>query len=114
MIQQAKHYALVVGINDYPNYGSLGRPLKGAVADAQRFAKWLCDTNEGGGLPDENCKVVVSSSAPLGPVQNEIDAELEEIWKQARQSGGERFYFYFSGHGQSAQADNVALCLANW
>jgi hypothetical protein len=114
MPAQPRHYALVVGINDYPNYGSQGRPLKGAVADARRFENWLRDKDEGGGLSEENCKVIVSSKTPVAPLQDQIDAALEQIWVSARRSGGDRLYFYFSGHGQSAEADNIALCLANW
>src|SRR5258708_35853699 len=114
MPQQPTHFALVIGINDYPEYGSRGRSLKGAVRDAQRFAAWLQDTDSGGGLLPQNCRLIVSSGNPLAPLHADIDAALQYIWTQSRASGGDRFYFYFSGHGLSAQADNVALCLANW
>jgi hypothetical protein len=111
---QPTHYALVVGINDYPDYGTGGRSLKGAIKDAQRVDEWLRDVDIGGGLPKDNCKLVLSNGQPLGPLQMNIDVALQEIWKNARTSGGERFYFYFSGHGLSVQSENVALCLANW
>ena len=65
-MEQPLDFAVVVGLDDYPNFGSQGRPLKGAIADATRFAKWLKDTNTGGGLPERNCKEVLSTANPLG------------------------------------------------
>jgi hypothetical protein len=114
MPQQPTHYALVIGINDYPEYGSRGRSLKGAVRDAERFNTWLQDTDRGGGLLPQNCQKIVSSGNPLAPLHADIDTALQRIWTASRRTGGDRFYFYFSGHGLSAQTDNVALCLANW
>ena len=114
MPEQPTHYALVIGINDYPQYGSNGRSLKGAIRDATRVADWLRDKNIGGGLPDKNCRMVVSTGNPLAPLHADIDAALQYIWTESRKTGGDRFYFYFSGHGLSAQPENIALCLANW
>lgn len=113
MPRQPAHYALAIGINDYPGYGSR-RTLKGAVKDARRFATWLRNQNTGGGLDPGNCELIVSSENPPRPLREEIDKALERIWNKAKANGGDRFYFYFSGHGLSAESDNVALCLANW
>jgi uncharacterized caspase-like protein len=119
MALQPHDYALVIGINSYPHYGKKGRPLKGAVNDALDFATWLTDPAQGGGLPKKNCKIIRSDQPPSAssspwPDHAEIDRNLEEIWDHAEENGARRFYFYFSGHGQTQESNNVALCLANW
>jgi uncharacterized caspase-like protein len=106
---QKEDYALVIGVNHYPNY----RPLQGARKDAQDFADWLVDRSTGGGLYKKNCKVILSRNRPLKPILDDINVALEEIRTQAK-DGGRRFYFYFNGHGQTATFDNVNLCLARW
>jgi len=115
-------YALVVGINDYPKYGKEGRPLRGAISDAQSFRDWLVDKKTGGGLPDDNCKLIVSSMLTVDPPQprkTRVDDVLGELWDavRARVASGNpprRFYLYFSGHGQAQLNEDVALCLPNW
>lgn len=103
-------YALVIGVNDYPQL----RPLRGAIADAQAFAAWLIDAH-GGGLRTENVHSILSTSNPLTPIGQEINDALEDILVRAERSGGRRFYFYFSGHGAVGdRANDLALCLANW
>lgn len=103
-------YALVIGVNDYPGL----RSLRGAIADARAFAAWLIDT-DGGGLRREHVHEIVSTGQPLAPVGQEINDALEDIFLHAKQSGGRRFYFYFSGHGcVGDRANDLALCLANW
>jgi uncharacterized caspase-like protein len=116
MAENAQDYAVVVGLNDYPDYGGGGRSLRGAIADATAFAAWLRDTASGGGLPHDNVALITSSLDPLAPAQDQIDDALDEIVGKARASGGRRFYFYFSGHGHvSGEArHDVALCLPRW
>ena len=117
---QPKDYALVIGINDYPDHGAQGKNLKGAVPDARRFAAWLTDRDTGGGLPDANCRLITSTKTPLLPVKDTIDTALDEIWTAAENAGGgRRFYLFFAGHGQSVTTDDiddvdVALCLPKW
>ena len=118
---QPRDYALVVGIDDYPRYGSQGRNLKGAVRDAGRFYDWLTDSRTGGGLDPDNCRLLTSAGNPLGLTQASVDVALDDLWTRARASddGGRRFYFFFSGHGQLvAGADAVtyaqSLCLPHW
>lgn len=114
-MEQPLDYAVVVGLNDYPQFGSQGRPLKGAIEDATRFAKWLKDTAVGGGLPEKNCKEVLSTADPLGPNKLAVDLAIGSVISEARAAGGgRRLYFYFSGHGQARGPTNVALCLAHW
>jgi hypothetical protein len=115
MPEQSLDYAVVIGLNDYPDFGSQGRPLEGAIEDAERFANWLKDTGTGGGLPDDNCKLILSTPDPLGPTKWPIDQAFGDVIRAARAAGGgRRLYFYFSGHGQAKSAHDVVLCLCNW
>lgn len=105
-------YALVVGINDYPRYKS----LNGAIEDAHEIKRWLLNEPIGGALPAANLRMVTSiaNPPPARPIQQEIDEELQAIFDEARQKGGRRLYFYFSGHGFASKPSDVALCLASW
>ena len=117
MPTHSQDYALVIGINHYPNYGSHGRPLRGAIKDAKAFREWLIDKNAGGGLPEENCKLIISSVNTVDPPQprkSKIDDALDQIWQMSEQTGARRLYFYFSGHGQSQLNNDVFLCMSNW
>lgn len=117
---QPKDYALVVGIDTYPNYGSQGRNLKGAVRDAERFYDWLVDQNTGGGLDPGHCELVTSKGNPMALTNTTIDLALKALWEKALEDGGgRRFYFFLSGHGQLVLgADMVSydqsLCLPQW
>ena len=110
MTKQADDYALVVGINDYPNY----RSLEGAIADAEDFARWLLDDVTGGGVPEANLRKVLSEKNPIKPIQDTIDEALDEIWVAMGANRGRRFYLYFSGHGLGRTAFGTDLCLAKW
>ncbi|MES9904118.1 MAG: caspase family protein [Sedimenticola sp.] len=118
MAENEHDFALVVGINDYPNYGSNGRPLRGAIGDAEEFADWLLDAEFGGGLKPDHCKLIRSSVETVDPPQPQkyrIDAAFQQIWNMSKGlGGGRRFYLYFSGHGQTQTHNDVALCMANW
>ena len=105
-----RDFALVVGINDYPDY----RPLQGAIEDARDFHRWLVDTNDGGGIPQAQCKLVVSTPNPVHPIQDDIDDALSELLDAVEQTPGRRFYLYFSGHGLSRSNMGADLCLARW
>lgn len=111
-------FALIIGINDYTPPAANGlKTLGGAIRDANDFEEWVRDSN-GGNVPPENCKKIISNPTPLQPIQKEIDdayLELDALIsndiKQAR-----RFYFYFAGHGVGLMhvTKEIALCLANW
>jgi len=111
-----KDYALVIGLNDYPTYGAGGRSLKGAIHDAEEFANWLRNDEDGGALPDSHVKLITSTADPLAPSQQDIDGALEEIKAQSSVTGARRLYFYFSGHGHVSGElrHDVALCLPHW
>jgi hypothetical protein len=110
MMTTSGDYALVVGINHYPNF----RNLEGAIEDAKDFAKWLYIDPEGGGLPEENCKVVFSQKNPVRPIHEDIDDALFSIFEGLGAGSGRRFYLYFSGHGLGRSNLGVDLCLAKW
>ncbi len=104
-------FAIVVGIDDYPEF----RSLRGAVEDATTFHRWLCDP-DGGGVDPNRAWLVTSTPDPT-PEQKHIDEALEALLQAAdNQRGGRRLYFYFSGHGAAAKdaIENVALLLADW
>lgn len=117
---QPKDYAIVVGIDDYPLYGTNGRNLSGAVRDATRFHTWLLDSEVGGGLEPEHCCLVTSHGDPMALTQMAIDLKFKELWTKARNAGGgRRFYFFFAGHGQSVISPDAleyeqSLCLPQW
>ena len=109
---QPDDYALVIGVDEYPNY----KPLKGPVNDAERFAAWLTDPNKGG-LPTANCQLIKNPDFPVGEITIRLDLILSQIEIARKQKQGyspRRFYLYFSGHGQSPRIDQVNLCLKMW
>lgn len=113
MPQQPTDYALIVGIDDYPNF----RSLEGAKNDALAFEEWVLDCDQGGGVPPENCHTVLSQPDPLRPIQDDIDEELEEILSAIKNNTPaevRRFYLYFSGHGLSRDRLGMDLCLGKW
>jgi hypothetical protein len=112
MAREPNDYALVIGIQHYPEY----RPLQGPIGDARRFGAWLRHP-KGGGLPKANYELIVSApgapGAPPAPVKGQVDAALRRI-RKASAAGARRLYFYFSGHGMQNDNLELALCLANW
>jgi Caspase domain len=107
------HFALVVGINDYSRYN----PLKGPIADAEDFIRWLCDETDGGGLPDDNCRRILCVSKPGDPeaVQDRIDDEFEHLMRLVKgPDPAQRLYVYFSGHGIAPARLATGMCASNW
>lgn len=105
----ADDFALIVGINDYPNF----RPLNGAINDAEDFRDWVL-AKDGGNVDPQNCRFIPSSGNPLKPVQDDVDAALLEFKNQLGAGKGRRFYFYFSGHGVGETYNDTAACLGKW
>jgi len=116
------HFAVVVGINQYPDI----RNLKFAKGDAEEFAKWLEDP-QGGALPKDNVAVIVAEvpdgtsredAAPtrkevikaLRKFRDQVDTHIKETpedWDQTR------LYFYVSGHGIAPDPRDAALLMAD-
>ncbi|MEM7013629.1 MAG: caspase family protein, partial [Verrucomicrobiota bacterium] len=110
MPTNADHFALVVGIDDYPKFKSLA----GAKQDAKDFAKWLADDEMGGGVPNDNLKLILSKKNPTRPIHDDIDAALDEIFEATDNIRAERLYFFFAGHGLARSNFGADLCLATW
>lgn len=110
MSKNPDDYALVVGINDYPNYEN----LHGAIEDAQDFAKWLFEDSDGGGVPEREFQKVLSTPKPLRPIQEEIDDALIAMFQNLGRNRGRRFYLYFSGHGLGQSNLGADLCMPKW
>ena len=120
------HYALVIGINEYPDAPGSYR-LSGAVNDAKMVEKWLLAA-KGGGIKPENCftlyhtPTITSSNVKGFPLRTHVNEIFKKIRSKLRQKYNDdkeiadRFYFYFSGHGQAlrSQNDNILMCMANW
>ncbi|OBG47698.1 hypothetical protein A5669_05115 [Mycolicibacterium fortuitum] len=114
------HYAVVVGINNYPGWGDLDGP----VNDANDFQEWLVSD---GGLPPNNVvPLTVKKSGQnineAEPIKHQVDNMLESIhrkmindtahdpealWRQSR------LYVFLAGHGIMPRAGESALMLAN-
>lgn len=113
MTIQPNDYAVVVGIDHYLS-GELV-PLSSAVRDAEEVQKWLVDQTTGGGLPQDHCELILSKANSGKPVHSEIDDAFEKILNLAKQNANSRrLYFYFSGHGMAASAQQAFLCLPRW
>jgi uncharacterized caspase-like protein len=120
-----QHYAVVVGINRYPEF----RRLNYARNDAEAFYAWLIDP-EGGAVPEKNiAKIMVPDEAmPEGtprrearPVKEEIEDALDEFRLRSEQHVAEnpadwhqtRLYFFASGHGIAPAPNEAALLMAD-
>jgi hypothetical protein len=99
------NWGLVIGIDRYT--APMDR-LGAAVRDADLFSHWLLD-QAGGNVPLQNLTLCLEPdiyqptvNAPWGPAKHDdIVRAIERML--ARSAGkGERFFFYFAGHGLSA------------
>jgi hypothetical protein len=104
----APGWAIVVGIDDY---GAEEPQLRGAVRDALAFRSWVT-SSAGGGVSERNCHLLLGrraddlgrDDAALEPTKDNIVAALNEVVAAAEAVGrGARLYFYFSGHGITAE-----------
>lgn len=110
-------FAIIIGINDYTPTNLGLKTLLGAINDADKVEDWVSSAT-GGNVPALNIKKIISSPAPLKPIQVEIDDAFLEIETTIIANGGraKRLYFYFAGHGLGILDSTVdtGLCLANW
>lgn len=108
----ANDFAVIIGINDYPDFTQLSGPID----DASRFRDWIIDKS-GGDIPDSHVKLITSEPNPPTPVQKMVDKALVAIKEQVEQGFNKearRLYFYFSGHGFADDDDDNSLCMADW
>jgi len=118
-------YAIVVGIDNYakmPDDSSFSA-LTSAVADATQFKDWLCSP-AGGNIDNtdpQNRRIIDIISSPLKnpslsqakPIKDQIDEALKRFGFEGKKRIGDRFYFYFSGHGIAPESDQIAMMMAN-
>jgi len=114
MARNPDHYAIVVGIDGYPQL----LPLRAAGKDAGRFALWL-QKETGGGLDPQNIHLIVSppkmpaNPFEARPVSFQIDDALTKLGVDKGGRIGKRLYFYFAGHGFGPEFDNIGMLMAN-
>ena len=98
MAQEASTaYAIVVGISKYQNPEIPA--LQFANRDAQIFSEYLISAG-GGSVPKENMIVLLDSAATSAALYNAV------FWVTQRAKKTDKFYFYFSGHGDM---ENVTM-----
>ncbi len=98
----AEDWAVVAGINGYWKYAT----LKGAVGDANRFAKWLLSEAL---VPDDQLRLVCSQVGPPAsletaqPTLDRVKGQFEDLARRAAKKDfyrlGRRLYIFLSGHG---------------
>jgi caspase domain-containing protein len=103
-------WAVVIGINRYWRRDAC---LNGARNDALRMCKWLLQSRpDGAGIPPRQLFVVLDADSPdhtpmaLPPSVNVIEdatkGRINDVLERVYQKSdgvGERFYFFFAGHG---------------
>lgn len=116
----AEDFAIIVGIDNYPELGQ----LKGPVHDAGAFRDWLWDP-EGGDVPPDQIFFITSpenDGKPLDfldahPTFDEVSAAFLQLIRRSLQSDdgevGRRLYLFFSGHGYAMDIDSASLIMAN-
>jgi hypothetical protein len=113
------HYAVVVGINEYPAIGN----LTAAHADAQDFFVWV-SSQAGGGVPPANAHRILAVLPPNVTVE-EAQPTTDAIYRAfdqcitsvkavpANSWEETRLYFYCAGHGIAPGPRDAALLAAN-
>lgn len=130
MLDTTWHYAVVVGIDQYPSIDGGKIDLQCPIQDAQRIEQWL-KSPAGGNLAGRVktlTRTFPPGRLPPAPVFDEINAAIlscaEEFVvtrRKALQSEHDRkaawkssrFYFYISGHGMDGDGDDAVLVTAN-
>jgi uncharacterized caspase-like protein len=119
------HYAVVVGVNRYPELDH----LSSAVGDARKFAEWL-GREDGGGVKPENLELIAIADADVPsettrpaarPKKGEIHNALYKVARRCKAHVEKhpkdwektRLYVYVSGHGLAPEAGEAALLLAD-
>jgi len=102
-----QNWALVIGINRYWRADAC---LRGAVKDALKMREWLTSI-DGGAVPSRNLILLLSphddpescgGASALPATQDMIIQAIEQIFRKSGEEG-DRFFFYYSGHGLTAR-----------
>lgn len=114
MAENPEHYAIVIGIDQYPQLGN----VSGGVRSAASFVEWLSSA-EGGGLPESNIYYIWSppelSADPLDarPIPADVDRAFVKFGAVKEDRIGKRLYFYFAGRACGTSLDDVTLLMAD-
>jgi hypothetical protein len=101
-------WAIVIGIDEY---GAPQLQLQAAVADAERFRAWVV-SEDGGRVPEDNVHLLLGrrpgehkkQENEVAPTKANIVQAINDVVAAAEARGrGDRLYFFFSGHGITAQ-----------
>jgi hypothetical protein len=115
----AYHFAIIVGINEYPSIGN----LTAAHADATDFRDWA-NRADGGGVHGDNTHFKLAT-IPAGATAAEVQPTTIAIYElfeatmaaarkvPASQWKHTRLYFYCAGHGIALGGRDSALLAAN-
>jgi Caspase domain len=101
-------WAVIVGINDYPNLPK----LKYAVNDAREFQRFLVDRN---GVPVENITMLLNEQATLRNFRSSLGTQLK-----ADAAADDMAIIFFAGHGaterdpESPDGDGLEKYLLAW
>jgi uncharacterized caspase-like protein len=118
------NWAVIVGVDVYDvrEYW-----LSAAVDDAVRFWRWCIDPTHGN-VPPENINLLLAprpekplppdvlSHDPEKPTRDAVSLAISDVTERSN-GRGERLFFYFAGHGLTAQTDftdQPAICLSNF
>jgi hypothetical protein len=131
MLDTTWHYAVVVGIDKYPQIDSGNLDLGCPMEDAGKMEAWFTSP-QGGNMDTAKVKVLTrtipAGRNPPAPVFDEINAAILECVaafvserktslpdKAAQKTAWQksRFYFYISGHGMDCDGDDAVLITAN-
>ena len=85
--RQHNVWAVIVGVNSYPNL----RKLKYAVNDARGFYKWLMKFNR---IPEQNITLLLDDQATLKKIRSSLGTQVKNA------AGiNDLVIIYFAGHG---------------
>ncbi|MBC7911581.1 MAG: hypothetical protein H7Y30_13825 [Pyrinomonadaceae bacterium] len=129
MAQNDKDYAIIVGIQSYPDFDTDGA-LEGPENDALAFRDWVISPT-GGNVPDDKEHVTLIISADYKPpaatpddarpMIMDVQGAFERLQNKAEENAnndqglqvGRRLYIYMAGHGFAPREDQTALLMAN-
>ncbi|HEY5464975.1 MAG TPA: tetratricopeptide repeat protein [Hanamia sp.] len=95
-------YAVIVGVSNYKYV----RPLSFADRDALLFKEFL-QSGAGGNVKEDNIFFKLNDSANVSTLPR-----MEEFLKETKKlQKGDRVYFYFAGHGDAIDPDEVFFLL---
>lgn len=116
-----EHYAIVIGLSNYPRFTDPPADLRGPVNDAEAVRDWLLTK---GGIDEKNMWFAASSAQQpkaARPTRDQLDKAM--VWLDARglknankgngRKVGRRLYIYIAGHGFSPVMRQGCLLAGN-